>query len=98
MADDSQPAQASGALLASYEEIRCEALRLAGRSHCGHGLALFIRRGMAAWLTACAPLVRMREVLDTTAEERVPSDLRGEVAIVLAEMALSAADPRSPTC
>ena len=85
------PSGDSGALLSGYEEIRSQALR-SGCSGRGHGLALFVRRGMAAWLTACAPLTRPPEALrEKPAEsDRVPPDLRNEVATVLAEMALTA--------
>lgn len=90
MSGDPQPAGNSNALQSSYEEIRSEALRHAG-GH-GSGLALFVRRGMAAWLTACAPLVRPLEAprRKPLAENRVPTDVRTEVAMVLAEMALTA--------
>jgi hypothetical protein len=78
------------ALLSGYEEIRSQALR-SGSSGRGHGLALFVRRGMAAWLTACAPLTRPTEApRGMPADSRVPPDLRNEVATVLAEMALTA--------
>jgi hypothetical protein len=89
---DTQPAGDPGALLSGYEEIRSEALRRAGCSGRGSGLALFVRRGMAAWLTACVPLVRPREASHwkPTEDDRVPPDLRTEVAMVLAEMALTA--------
>ena len=93
MTCDTQPAGDSDALLSSYEELRSEALRRAGCSARGSGLALFIRRGMAAWLTACASLARPLEASrrKPTEVDRVPPDLRTEVAMVLAEMALTAA-------
>ena len=93
MTADTQPPGDSSALLSGYEVIRSEALRRAGCSGRGSGLALFIRRGMAAWLTTCAPLARPLEAphRKSTEEDRVPPDLRTEVALVLAEMALTAA-------
>ena len=91
MTADTQLTADSAALLSSYEQIRGEALRRAGGSSRGSGLALFVRRGMAAWLTACAPLVRPLEVpRRKPTEGRVPPDLRTEVAMILAEMALTA--------
>jgi len=98
---DAQPTGDSGALLSSYEEIRSEALRRAGSSSRGSGLALFVRRGMAAWLAACVPLTRAPEASHRKppAEDRVPLDLRTEVAMVLAEMALTAANAQgAATC
>lgn len=99
MTANTQPPGDSGALLSGYEEIRSEALRRAGCR--GSGLALFVRRGMAAWLTACAPLARPLEAprRKLTEEDRVPPDLRTEVAMVLAEMALTAAHAQgASTC
>jgi hypothetical protein len=91
----------SGVLLSGYEEIRGQALRRGGCSAHGTGLALFLRRGMAAWLTACAPLARPIDVAHRrpTQEDRLPPDLRTEVALVLAEMALTAVQAQgAPTC
>jgi hypothetical protein len=81
------------ALLSGYEDLRSVALLRAGRSGRGSGLALFLQRGMAAWITACAPLTHPLEASHRkpTEEDRVPADLRTEVAMVLAEMALTAA-------
>ena len=90
MASLRPPVQDADALLTSYEAIRRDAMRPAGHFCSGHGLALFIRRGMAAWLTACAPLVQTREVHAHVADNKVPTNLRGEVASILAEMALCA--------
>lgn len=98
---DASPVTDSSALVSSYEELRGEALRRPGGPGRGSGLALFIRRGMAAWLTACAPVARSLEALSRVpvAQDRVPPDLRTEVAMVLAEMALSAAHyPGGVTC
>lgn len=92
MTADTQPTGDSAALLSSYEEIRGEALRSAGTSRHGSGFVLFVRRGMSAWLAACAPLARPLEAHHKpTDEDRVPADLRTEVAMLLAEMALTAA-------
>lgn len=101
MTAEAQPTGDSDALLSGYEEIRSEALRRAGCSGRGSGLAIFVRRGMAAWLTMCAPLARPLEAphRKPTEEDRVPSDLRSEVAMVLAEMALTAAHAQgASTC
>ena len=49
-----------------YEDLRQEALR-AG-SHRGHGLALFLSRGMTAWLEALTAL-RPRPVAKNASQE-----------------------------
>jgi hypothetical protein len=77
-------------LLACYEDLRETAVGHGVGVGRGVGLALFIRRGMAVWMQTCASLVRPR---GSTLEQVVPPSLRplrGEVAMVLAEMALSA--------
>lgn len=87
------------ALLSGYEEIRSEVMRFSGCSRRGSGLALFVGRGMAAWLTACTPVACTLDVHKPIAADRVPLDLRTEVAMVLAEMALTAAQAqRASTC
>lgn len=93
VAGDVGPAQDSGALLSGYEDLRGEALVEAGGSRRGIGLALFIRRGMAAWIAACAPVARPAQPTPRkpTEEGRLPQDLRAEVAMILAEMAFTAA-------
>ncbi len=91
----------TAALISHYEKIRGEALRRPGRSGRGNGLALFLRRGMAGWIAACAPLVRALEAPPSKpAEEgRLPLDLRSEVATVLTEMALTVVHNRGvSTC
>lgn len=73
--------------MSEYEELRHMGLGASG-ARPGAGFALFIRRGMAAWMdTASASVARP---LPTTRDDRVvPSSLRGEVAMVLASMALA---------
>jgi hypothetical protein len=81
----------AGALVSIYEEIRHEVMHSPGCCRRGSGLALFVGRGMAAWLTACTPAARTRDARKPIAVDRVPTDLHTEVALVLAEMALTAA-------
>jgi len=95
-------AGAPEALAAGYEELRRAALgsSAAGDGR-GIGLALFLRRGMAAWMETCAALVRPHGA--TTARAAVPPvvplDLRLEVATLLAEMALAVhVHERRPSC
>jgi hypothetical protein len=80
-------------LVSSYEDLRSVALGRSGGSNRGVGLALFMRSGMAAWMEeigaglARIPEPRPRRQPDQT---RLPADLRVDVAMVLAAMALSA--------
>ena len=80
------------ALAAGYEELRRAALDRAASSGRGIGFRLFIRSGMAARMEACAALLGPR---DATARgpaaepPHVPLDVRVEVAMLLAEMALA---------
>lgn len=78
------------ALVSEYEELRRVALgALRGPSQ-GVGFALLLRRGMAVWMDACtkASSSRLRPV--SKQEDRLlPPDLRGEVALLLAAMALA---------
>jgi hypothetical protein len=86
-------AEASEALVAGYEELRRNALGRAGRSDRGIGFALFLRSGMAGWMTMRAALPRPPDAASrrSAADQAVvPQDLRVEVATLLAEMALSA--------
>jgi hypothetical protein len=79
-------------LLSSYEELRRTAVD--AREGAGHstGLGLFIRGGMASWMQTCASLPRPQEATARPAEQPgTPCPgLHNAVAMVLAEMALSA--------
>ena len=71
-----------------YENLRQEALRASsGR---GHGLALFLSRGMMAWLGALTAL-RPRPVAKSASQESVdlPSVVRPDLTTLLADMVLS---------
>jgi hypothetical protein len=73
-----------------YEALRQEALRAS--SHRGHGLALFLSRGMTAWLEALTAL-RPRPVAKDASQESVdlPSVVRPDLTMLLANMVLSCA-------
>ena len=81
----------SQSLVSEYEELRGVTLAQSNAPSRGVGLSLLLRRGMAAWMDACAavaPPSRSRTV--PRHEHRlVPSELRSEVALVLATMALA---------
>lgn len=80
-------------LVSKYEELRRVALgALRGPSQ-GVGFALLVRRGMAVWMDACTKAAagsssRLRP-LSKQEDRLLPPDLRGEVALVLAAMALA---------
>jgi hypothetical protein len=71
-----------------YENLRQEALQTSSRR--GHGLALFLSRGMMAWLKALTAL-RSRPIPQSAPQESVdlPSVLRPDLTTLLADMVLS---------
>lgn len=78
-----------------YEDLRDEALRTfihEGRK--GQGLALFIREGMASWAEAWThcifPHFQDKEKGPGYSPQDLPVDLRGQVVILLTNMALNA--------
>ena len=84
-----------------YEALRRQALGRCDMESCGHGLALFLSRGMAAWMKALA-------VLDRTGDDRSRSDpvcvasqarfsggLPQELTRILAGMILACHEERS---
>ena len=91
------------ALSSSYEELRQIALASDSMHGRGTGLALLIRSGMARWMDTCiAVLARptaspppTRQIDD---QSHLPADIRVEVAMVLAQMALSAQNQGAMTC
>ena len=78
------------ALVSEYEGLRRMVLGASGATP-GTGFALFLRRGMAAWMEACTTAASAFVTRHPPMQEDrvVPSDLRGEVAMVLVSMALS---------
>lgn len=86
-------------VLEQYEALRREALEVAPFAPRGHGLALFIARGLPAWLaalTALAPSRPARAVAEPPAERasRLLPAARVELTTVLAGMVLVCAQPR----
>jgi hypothetical protein len=71
-----------------YENLRQEALEAGSRP--GHGLALFLSRGMIAWLEALTALTP-RPVPQGASQESVdlPVVLRPDLTTLLANMVLS---------
>lgn len=87
-------ATATASVLSScYEDLRGTAVEADVEVRHGVGLALFIRSGMAAWMQACtsfAPAPRREPAPGQVECPSLNPDVRAEVAMVLAEMALSA--------
>jgi hypothetical protein len=72
-------------LFDQYECLRKEALGSTGRR--GHGLALFLSRGMKAWLNALAafvPIVREDKAFGDKLD--LPPAVRPDLTLVLADM------------
>lgn len=82
----------TNSLFDQYESLRKEALGSTGRR--GHGLALFLSRGMKAWLgalTAVTPMASPQVLKESTSHNRpdLPSALRLDLTLVLADMVLA---------
>jgi hypothetical protein len=84
-------------LLDQYEGLRREVLGTGPRDRSGHGLALFISRGMAAWINAVSILGRKpgRPALPVAEASPVgliaswPTSLKADLTAVLADMVLT---------
>ena len=86
------PTPTDNHLVAPYQELRSQAMGACGR---GLGLALLLRQGMRAWLEAwsnCTLTMPAERQLEGGMDEAVPVQLRAEIAIVLAGMALSSTE------
>jgi len=74
-------------LFDQYESLRKEALGSTGRR--GHGLALFVSRGMKAWLQALTAFVPIaREDKACRDKPDLPPAVRPDLTLVLADMVL----------
>lgn len=79
-----------------YEALRREALQTPPLAPRGHGMALFLARGMTAWLKALAALgprnPRGMTLPQASSSDRAPAfsaPLRGEMTSILADMVLA---------
>ena len=83
----------AGDMVERYEDLRRQVLSQKGVSHGGRGLVLFLRQGMKAWMDAwlgCLIAGPAKAPIESDSiRSVVPWDLRGEVAAILAGMALS---------
>jgi hypothetical protein len=75
-------------LFEQYESLRKEALGSTARR--GHGLALFLSRGMKAWLEALTVFVPMA-MEDKASQDKLdlPPAVRPDLTLVLADMVLA---------
>jgi hypothetical protein len=74
-------------LIAAYEELRRQILN----GQRGPGLALFVRRGMREWMTACSLCLAPSPSKELTAapdQAVLPQSARTEVVLILAGMLL----------
>jgi len=76
-------------LISAYEDLRRQGARCSSSG--GLGMAIFLDQGMVAWMLACSWAVsttpdNVRRCPITTAP--LPDELRGEIVLVLAAMAL----------
>ena len=70
-----------------YEDLRRQAVQANAR---GHGLALFLSRGMMAWLEALTALASRSNALSPRSESvGLPSVVRPDLTTLLANMVLS---------
>ena len=78
-------------LVAHYEQLRRDAMAPCPTSGEGLGLALFLRRGMTAWMQAwseCAPHGEPSPRSQPGIDETIPVDMRPQITTLLASMIL----------
>ena len=76
-------------LLEQYKLLRQEALEVSVHARRGHGLLLFLTRGMVAWIQAVSCLSGRQVVPPEFTSSLLPLPVRPEVTKVLANMVLS---------
>lgn len=76
----------------AYEALRAQAAGSIGLGRRGHGLSLFLTRGMGAWLAALKVLARpeiwrRQRLANANCEGRTPAlSLRSDLTLIVAEM------------
>jgi hypothetical protein len=86
------PTGAASTLADAYERLRHDALMAPTRGGSLRGLALLMRRGMAAWMQACATAAATVAVpLASSNGAHMPPSVQREVIDVLAAMSLRTA-------
>ena len=85
-----------GYMADQYEALRKQALEANSASHRGHGLALFLTRGMPGWLAALAVLApsserpcRPSESGSLLCKPNFPFSVQSDFTSVLADMVLA---------
>ena len=79
-------------LAAHYEQLRRDAMGRPAHDGEGLGLALFLRRGMTAWMRAWSECARTVEPVTRSqagANEAIPVDMRSRITTLLASIILS---------
>jgi hypothetical protein len=77
------------ALMAQYEQLRCDALRRGALATHGLGLALLLRQGMTAWIRAWsegANNVRGPSPSPLRLPAPLPSEVRSQLTLILASL------------
>ena len=89
--------QDSAHLAEQYEALREEAIESCYRGHRGHGLALFLARGMTAWLNALSALApRSVTCSEGQCPGRVPPSAHSDITSLLANMVLACSSQVAP--
>lgn len=84
-------------LLRQYEALREEAIESCYHGHRGHGLALFLTRGMTAWLMALSALAsRPATYSECPGSGRVPPSAHSDLTLLLADMVLACSSQVAP--
>lgn len=81
------------ALAERYEALRCDVVASADRRHTLHSLALFMRRGMAAWIKDVGeePRTRHKTTSPVSSAMCMPEGIERSLVDILAAMALATA-------
>jgi hypothetical protein len=79
--------------VAAYEDLRRAALEADGRARRVPGVAVVLRAGVVAWMQACRSVAGVAPSISPGGDTAgwLPGPVRAEMALVLAQMALSAA-------
>jgi len=79
--------------VAAYEDLRRAALEADGGARRMPGVAVVLRAGVAAWMQACRNVAGVAPPISPGGDTAgwLPGTIRAEVAVLLAQMALSAA-------
>jgi hypothetical protein len=78
-------------LVVHYERLRRDALGSRSPGDEGFGMALFLRRGMTAWMEAwseCASRIEPGPRSEPRVDETIPVDTRVQITALLASMIL----------